>query len=89
MNDDPRVPRLAAALKARAREEWSGGVQEGWQQLTRDAFVDAGIPLTDGEFEAAWRRAWQCAFYGGNFTLDARRILRAVDGAAHAADLHV
>jgi hypothetical protein len=80
---DERVAKLAAALKTSAQVEWTGAAAEsaeGWRDLTRTAFADAGIQLTDEQFTRAWRATRQCAFYGGNFTLDARRILRAVDG---------
>jgi hypothetical protein len=75
--DEDRVRRLANALAVHARKVWTGGIEEGWRVLTRDAFADAGIPLTPDEFERAWHATWQSAFFGGNFTLDARRILRA------------
>lgn len=74
-----RTERLAAALKLRAAEPHHGPAPAGWEQLTRLALADAGIEVTAGQFDRAWRVAWQSAFMGGNFTADARRILAAVD----------
>jgi hypothetical protein len=79
---DARRDQLAAVLKARAREPFSGRPEDGWRELARDALGAAGIATTDEQFDRAWRVLWQSAFMGGNFTLDAGRILRAIDGEA-------
>jgi hypothetical protein len=50
---------------------------EAWQNVTRYAFDRAEIELSSDQFERAWRKAWQRAFMGGNYTLDARAILTA------------
>lgn len=81
---DAQQDQLAAILKARAREPFSGRPEDGWRELTRDALRSAGIATTDEQFERAWRVLWQSSFMGGNFTLDAGRVLAAIEQSEDA-----
>jgi len=76
---------LTEALRRHAGVPASRGdvtAADDWRQLTRDVCAEVGMVLTAAQFDAAWRQAWRNAFCGGNFTLDARRILRAIEAAS-------
>lgn len=82
-----QVKRLAAAIKNHARDEAPKGmsVEDAWRDYARTAFAEAEIELTDDQFRRAWRRLWQSAFMGGNYTLDAKRVLAAAFGRGEVA----
>lgn len=78
-----QVERLADAFR-RYREAppaiSEATVSLGWHDLTRWSFAEARIELTDEQFHRAWRCLWQSALMGGNYTLDAKRVLAAAFG---------
>lgn len=76
---DSDVEALAEGLRAAActDDDPQDSPAEAWQQITRYALAHAGIEMTEEQFDRAWRAAWQRAFMGGNYTLDASAILRA------------
>lgn len=68
--------RLRDALWSYAKGEISA---EDWTpNACRAVFAAAGIPLTDGQLEVVAKVFRQTPFYGGNFTLDANRLLAAL-----------
>lgn len=83
---EDEVRRLAAAIGERAKDVAAGtyhGVWESWREFTSECLESAGIELADeGELELAAKWMWRSAFMGGNYTLDARRVLKAVRGGA-------
>lgn len=81
---DDRIAALAAALRERSGRPQTGDIVEGWRSLAAEALADAGIELTNDQFDRAWRTLWQSSFMGGNFTLDAERILRSAEQSAVA-----
>lgn len=84
MTDDDEVKRFAAAIRERAKEA-DGGVyndlSEAWRGFTEECLRTAGIELAhEGEYDVAAKWMWRSAFMGGNYTQDARRVLRAARG---------
>ncbi|HEX3778414.1 MAG TPA: hypothetical protein VHX38_02020 [Pseudonocardiaceae bacterium] len=77
--DDDEVRRLATAIRLHAHDEDVAeiSIADSWRAFTRICMDEAGIELTDTEFRAAWRAMWRSAFIGGNYTQDARRVLKA------------
>lgn len=55
---------------------------QAWQDFMRTALRRAEIEVTDEEFERAWRCMWQRSFMGGNWTLDAKAVLAAIEAAS-------
>lgn len=84
---DGQVERLAAAIRNHAREEAPKGtpVEVAWREFARTAFAEAEIELSEEQFHRAWRRLWQSAFMGGNYTQDAKRVLAAAFGRGETA----
>jgi hypothetical protein len=78
------VRRLAEAIAEKAHDA-EGGVYhdlfEAWRGFTEECLNAAGIELADeGEYQVAAKWMWRSAFMGGNYTQDARRVLRAARG---------
>lgn len=83
---DDEVRRLAAAIRDRALEAEDGvynDLHEAWRGFTEECLNAAGVELADeGEYQLAAKWMWRSAFLGGNYTQDARRVLRAARGEA-------
>jgi hypothetical protein len=81
---EDEVRRLAAAIRERAKEAETGvyhDLFEAWRGFTEECLNAAGIELADeGEYQVAAKWMWRSAFMGGNYTLDARRVLWAARG---------
>ena len=81
---DDEIQRLAEAIRARAKDVAAGvyhGLWEQWRGFTEECLTAAGIELADeGQYELAATWMWRSAFMGGNYTQDARRVLRAARG---------
>lgn len=89
MSTDPNVTedevkRLATAIRERAHDAEAGvyhDLFEAWRGFTEECLLAAGIELADeGEYQLAAKWMWRSAFRGGNYTLDARRVLWAARG---------
>lgn len=81
---EDEVKRLAAAIAEKARDAGDGvyhDLFEAWRGFSDECLAAAGIELADeGEYQIAAKWMWRSAFMGGNYTLDARRVLRAARG---------
>jgi hypothetical protein len=81
---EDEVRRLAAAIRERAKEAGDGvyhDLYEAWRGFTDECLNAAGIELAnEGEYQLAAKWMWRSVFMGGNFTQDARRVLRAARG---------
>lgn len=81
---DDEVRHLAAAIAERAKEADEGvynDLSEAWRGFTDECLLAAGIALADeGEYQEAAKWMWRSAFMGGNYTQDARRVLKAARG---------
>lgn len=81
---EDEVKRLAAAIAARAKDAEAAvyhDLFEAWRGFTEECLNTAGIELADeGEYQLAAKWMWRSAFMGGNYTQDARRVLRAARG---------
>lgn len=81
---EDEVKRLAAAIAEKARDAGEGvyhDLFEAWRGFSDECLAAAGIELADeGEYQVAAKWMWRSAFMGGNYTLDARRVLRAARG---------
>lgn len=70
--------RLRDALAVFAKTELPTGADQTFSPGNlRKVLATAEIELTPTQFEAAAIAFRQTPFYGGNYTLDARRILKA------------
>lgn len=78
------VRRLAAAIADKARDAGDSvyhDLFEAWRGFSDECLAAAGIELADeGEYQLAAKWMWRSAFMGGNYTQDARRVLRAARG---------
>lgn len=81
---DDEVKCLAAAIFATVKDAGDGvyhDLAEAWRGFTDECLAAAGIELADeGEYQIAAKWMWRSAFMGGNYTQDARRVLRAARG---------
>lgn len=70
--------RLRAALALFAKELIGADDKTFGRANCRVVLDEAGIETTDAEFDRVAVAFGQMPFYGGNYTLDARRLLKAM-----------
>ena len=74
----PEMVALRDAIAAWAKEDPRTDFGE---ESAREVFAAASLTFTDEQFTRAALEFRRLPFYGGNYTLDARRVLKAAWGA--------